>query len=74
MQQRCREAAGQGGFDLSRCRTALTPGERKRLLETWHYNRRGLPRTGRNRFRLLGDLVKKERPAMGALNGTLALD
>ena len=74
MQQRCREAAGQGGFDLSRCRTALTLGERKRLLETWHYNRRGLPRTGRNRFRLLGDLVKKERPAMGALNGTLALD
>ena len=48
--------------------------ERKRLLETWYYNHRGLPRTGRNRFRLIGELQDKPRPAMGAMSGTLALD
>jgi glycosyltransferase involved in cell wall biosynthesis len=74
MQDRCRDAGGAEPFELDRCRTALTPGERKRLLETWYYNRRGLPRSGRNRFRLIGDLKTKERPAMSALNGTLALD
>ena len=61
-------------FELARCRTTLTAGERKRLLETWYYNRHGLPRIGRNRFQLIGELQEKPRPAMGALNGTLALD
>ena len=54
--------------------SALTVSERKRLLETWYYNHRGLPRTGRNRFRLIGELQDKPRPAMGAMSGTLALD
>jgi len=74
MAERCRAAGGAEAFDLDRCRSELTAGERKRLLETWYYNRRGLPRSGRNRFRLIGELQRKPRPAMGALNGTLALD
>ena len=74
MQARCAEAGGAEGFDLARCRSALTVSERKRLLETWYYNHRGLPRTGRNRFRLIGELQDKPRPAMGAMSGTLALD
>ena len=59
------------GLDLDRCRRELTTGERKRLLESYLYNRFGLPRSSRNRFKLLGELVRKQRPAMDAINGTL---
>jgi glycosyltransferase involved in cell wall biosynthesis len=73
MQPRRRARAGADPLDLEHCRSRLTAGERKRLLETWYYNRFGLPRTGRNRFRLVGDLVRKDRPSMGAFSGTLNL-
>ena len=59
------------GLDLDRCRRELTTGERKRLLESYLYNLFGLPGSSRNRFKLLGELVRKQRPAMGAINGTL---
>jgi len=62
--------AGEG-LDLGKCRRRLGPGERKRLLETYLYSRIGLPRLSRNRFRLVGDLVKKDRPGFGPFNGTL---
>lgn len=57
-------------LDLGLSRTRLTLRERKRLLESYIYNRHGLPRSSRNRFKLIGELEKKERPAMGILNGT----
>ncbi len=60
-------------LDLKRCRTELTLAERKRLLETFLYSRTGLPRTSRNRFKLIGRLTEKDRPGLGALKGTLAL-
>jgi hypothetical protein len=59
---------------LDECRTALTPGERKRLVESYLYSRSGLPRLSRNRFHLVGELQPKPRPRLGLLNGTLALD
>ena len=58
-------------LELDACRTQLTPGERKRLVESYVYSRFGLPKTSRNRFRLVGDLQDKERPALGVFSGTL---
>ena len=58
-------------LELDACRTQLTPGERKRLVESYLYSRFGLPKTSRNRFRLVGDLQDKERPALGVFSGTL---
>ncbi|MBT8047185.1 MAG: hypothetical protein HKN57_01890 [Xanthomonadales bacterium] len=68
-----REATRQAenGLDLEKCRRELSLGERKRLLESYLYRHFGLPRLSRNRFRLVGALAAKERPALGALNGTL---
>lgn len=60
-------------LDLERCRRQLSPGERKRILESYLYQRFGLPRLSRNRFKLLGSLVSKDRPETGAFNGTLRL-
>jgi len=60
-------------LDLSRCRTRMTPGERKRLLESYYFSHRGLPRLSRNRFKLIGELQHKPRPALGILSGTLAI-
>ena len=59
------------GLDLESCRTQLTPGERKRLVESYWYDRFGLPKTSRNRFKLVGKLQEKERPKLGVLSGTL---
>lgn len=56
---------------LDRCRRQLSLGERKRLFETYIYSRSGLPKLSRNRFNLMGSLVDKERPELGAFNGTL---
>ncbi len=47
--------------------------ERKRLLESSIYSRFGLPGLSRNRFKLIGSLLEKERPSLGALGGTLNL-
>jgi hypothetical protein len=58
-------------LDLEQCRRKLTPGERKRLIETSIYSRSGLPKSSRNRFKLVGSLEAKERPELGAFNGTL---
>ncbi len=60
-------------LDLARCRTRLTLGERKRLLESYLYGQTGLPQLSRNRFKLLGSLQAKPRPALGILQGTRAL-
>lgn len=73
MQDRQQAHSAAHPFDLDRCRTSLTLGERKRLVESWLYNQIGLPSSSRNRFKLLGKLVKKDRPGMGLLNGTLNL-
>ena len=58
-------------LELGKCRRRLVAGERKRLLETYLYSRVGLPRLSRNRFRLVGELAKKQRPGFGPFNGTL---
>jgi hypothetical protein len=58
-------------LDLSRCRTRMTIGERKRLLESYYFSRKGLPRLSRNRFKLIGSLQPKPRPRLGMLKGTL---
>lgn len=71
MQERRAQRAGTDPFELERCRSDLTGRERKRLLETWYYNRFGLPKSSRNRFKLMGSLVQKQRPRMGAFDGTL---
>jgi len=60
-------------LDLNRCRTLLTPGERRRLLESYLYNRFGLPQLSRNRFKLLGSLQAKPRPELGIVQGTRTL-
>lgn len=60
------------GLDLDSCRTALTPGERKRLVESYIYSRFGLPKLSRNRFSLVGDLQAKQRPGLGLFDGTLS--
>lgn len=73
MEERKNARMEQDGLDLDRCRRKMTASERKRLLESYLYNRFGLPKTSRNRFKLVGQLVNKERPAMGAFNGTLNL-
>lgn len=64
---------GGEGLDLDACRTALTLGERKRLVESYVYSRFGLPRLSRNRFRLVGELQAKQRPELGIFDGTLSL-
>jgi len=61
----------QNRLDLERCRRKLSPGERKRLMESYLYSRIGLPKLSRNRFDLVGSLARKDRPGMGAFNGTL---
>jgi glycosyltransferase involved in cell wall biosynthesis len=61
-------------LDLEQCRNELTGGERKRLLESYLYGRSGLPQLSRNRFKLIDSLAKKERPALSAFSGTLALE
>ena len=60
-------------LDLNRCRTLLTPLERRRLLESYLYNRFGLPQLSRNRFKLLGSLQAKPRPQLGIVQGTRTL-
>ena len=60
-------------LDLLQCRTRMTARERKRLLETYYFTRKGLPKLSRNRFKLIGSLQPKPRPALGALYGTLNL-
>lgn len=71
MRERREERGDTDLFDLARCRRTLTGRERKRLLETWYYNRFGLPNSSRNRFKLSGSLQHKDRPQMGLSNGTL---
>jgi len=61
-------------LELDRCRTLMTPGERKRLVESYLYGRSGLPQLSRNRFKLIGKLKEKERPRLSAFQGTLALE
>ena len=61
------------GLDLQAGRTALTFGERKRLAESWLYSRFRLPKLSRNRFKLVGQLQPKQRPALGFFDGTLKL-
>ena len=61
----------QNRLDLERCRRKLSPGERKRLMESYLYSRFGLPKLSRNRFDLVGSLARKDRPGMGVFNGTL---
>jgi len=61
----------QDRLDLERCRRRLSPGERKRLLESYLYSRFGLPKSSRNRFELVGSLARKDRPGLGIFNGTL---
>ena len=56
-------------LEISQCRSRLSLGERKRLLESFLYSRFGLPRWSRNRFTLLGGLQQKPRPQLGALQG-----
>lgn len=60
-------------LDLGKCRTQLSTGERKRLLESRIYSRFGLPKLSRNRFKLIGSLLEKQRPKLGVLDGTLKL-
>lgn len=71
MKRRIDEWPPGEGLELDACRTRLSFGERKRLLESYLYSRFGLPRSSRNRFRLIGGLRAKERPALGAFSGTL---
>jgi glycosyltransferase involved in cell wall biosynthesis len=71
MNQRIADWPQGEGLDLESCRTQLTPGERKRLVESYWYDRFGLPKTSRNRFKLVGGFQDKERPELGVFNGTL---
>lgn len=64
--------AGEG-LDLERCRTRMTLRERKRLLESDLFSRKGMHRLNRNRFKLIGSLQAKPRPPLGVFRGTLAL-
>jgi glycosyltransferase involved in cell wall biosynthesis len=73
MAARQRSRLEENRLDLERCRRQLSIGERKRLLESYLYTRFGLPSLSRNRFRLAGSLVRKDRPDLGAFNGTLRL-
>lgn len=73
MAARQRSRPEEDRLDLERCRRQLSIGERKRLLESYLYTRFGLPSLSRNRFRLAGSLVRKDRPDLGAFNGTLRL-
>jgi len=73
MATRINSSAQPNRLDLGRCRTRLSAGERKRLLESSIYNRFGLPNLSRNRFKLIGSLLEKERPKLGVLDGTLRL-
>lgn len=73
MNDRIESGRGVHPLDLDRCRRNLTAGERKRLLESYFYSRFGLPRSSRNRFELVGPMVRKDRPGLGAINGTLEL-
>jgi glycosyltransferase involved in cell wall biosynthesis len=73
MAARQRSRPEENRLDLERCRRQLSIGERKRLLESYLYTRFGLPSLSRNRFRLAGSLVRKDRPDLGAFNGTLRL-
>ena len=59
-------------LDITLCRSRPSLRERKRLLESYLYSRWGLPRWSRNRFKLLGDLQKKPRPAIGPVKGALS--
>jgi hypothetical protein len=71
MAGRVKSRAQDQQLNLEQCRRQLSPGERKRLIETYIYSRSGLPKLSRNRFNLVGSLVDKERPELGAFNGTL---
>ncbi|MFC1696461.1 hypothetical protein ACFL1C_10155 [Pseudomonadota bacterium] len=73
MAARQRSSPEENKLDLEQCRRQLSIGERKRLLESYLYSRFGLPGLSRNRFRLAGSLVRKDRPGLGAFNGTLRL-
>lgn len=73
MATRQRNSPEENRLDLERCRRQLSIGERKRLLESYLYSRFGLPSLSRNRFRLAGSLVRKDRPDLGAFSGTLRL-
>ena len=63
--------AKEDRLQLEKCRSQLSLSERKRLFETYLYSRFGLPELSRNRFKLVGSMAKKDRPAFGAFNGTL---
>jgi glycosyltransferase involved in cell wall biosynthesis len=71
MAQRVASWPGENSLNLQKCRRNLSIGERKRILESYLYKRFGLPRLGRNRFRLVGSLARKERPELGIFSGTL---
>ena len=73
MAERIGAFSQQAPLDLLKCRRQLSLGERKRLLESYLYHRFGLPKSSRNRFKLVGSLVSKERPETGAFSGTLGL-
>jgi len=73
MSDRINDWPQQEGLDLEACRKELTFGERKRLVESYVYSRFGLPKSSRNRFKLVGKLQDKERPELGVFNGTLAV-
>lgn len=65
--------APENRLELEKCRRQLGLAERKRLLESYIYTRFGLPRLSRNRFRLIGKWMNKDRPDLGPINGTLSL-
>ncbi len=73
MSGRMRRHAEEDRLCLDKCRRQLSLSERKRLFETYLYSRFGLPGLSRNRFKLVGSMVGKDRPAFGAFNGTLQI-
>jgi glycosyltransferase involved in cell wall biosynthesis len=71
MAERMRSHAEENRLYLDKCRRQLRLSERKRLFESYLYSRFGLPALSRNRFKLVGSMARKVRPAFGAFNGTL---
>jgi glycosyltransferase involved in cell wall biosynthesis len=58
-------------LDLDRCRTKMSIGEKKRLLENGLYCRFGFPKWRDTRYQLLGDFVLKQRPQTRWRSGTM---
>ena len=70
MSGRVSEWPGEQILDLDRCRTQMSIGEKKRLLENWYFSRFGFPKWRDSRYRLLGDFVTKDRRKTGRSDGT----